>query len=279
MFCSGILLIILFGFSYFPGGGGGVLPLLKVVGTCRWTGYEFPVITIGTGYLNRPNWLLAGYSVYHRVASMPTMPDSQPTMFMTGPLSRHQRRCVRDATDFEFFNSFYCKTTIGQGVCVCVQYCNRRMHMKVFSKVYCDRVYFLCAERFETGSGFDPPPQRHPLPSWEVSTPPPPPPGGYFLRGGGGYFHLLHSFVWWGDVHRWTGYYEFPPHHSIGTGYLTSDPNSGLPWRATPFINYGLLPSPQCLCTGPFIVGTSDGACGTQQISSFFTILFTVKQQ
>ena len=45
--------------------------------------------------------------------------------------------------------------------------------MKVFSKVYCDRVYFLCAERFETGSGFDPPPQRHPLPCWVVSAPPP----------------------------------------------------------------------------------------------------------
>ena len=29
----------------------------------------FTIINIGTGYLNRPNWLLAGYSVYHRVAS------------------------------------------------------------------------------------------------------------------------------------------------------------------------------------------------------------------
>ena len=29
--------------------------------------------------------------------------------------SQHQRRCVRDATAFEFFISFYCKTTIGQG--------------------------------------------------------------------------------------------------------------------------------------------------------------------
>ena len=44
------------------------------------------VINIGTGYLHRPNRLLAGYSVYHRVAS-------QPTMFMTGPRSGHQRRC------------------------------------------------------------------------------------------------------------------------------------------------------------------------------------------
>ena len=92
------------------GGGGGALPILTVMGTCRWTGYNFPVINIDTGYLNRPNWLLAGYSVYwHRVAS-------QPTMFMTGPISRHQRRCVRDATDFEFFISFYCKRTIGQGI-------------------------------------------------------------------------------------------------------------------------------------------------------------------
>ena len=69
-------------------GGGGVLPLLKVVGTCRWTGYDFPVINIGTGYLNRPNWLLAGYSFYHRVASQ----APSPTMFMRGPRSRHQRR-------------------------------------------------------------------------------------------------------------------------------------------------------------------------------------------
>ena len=111
------------------------------VGTCRWTGYDFPVINIGTGYLNRPNWLLAGYSVYHRVAS-------QPTMFMTGPRSRHQRRCVRDATDFEFFVSFYCKTTIGQGISeVCNIATGYAYYMKVFSKVYCDSVYFLCAER------------------------------------------------------------------------------------------------------------------------------------
>ena len=60
-----------YGFPSWRGslGGGGALPLLKVVGTCRWTGYDFSVINIGTGYLNRPNWLLAGYSVYHRVAS------------------------------------------------------------------------------------------------------------------------------------------------------------------------------------------------------------------
>ena len=46
---------------------GGALPYW------RWRaagqGMIYTVIHIGTGYLNRPNWLLAGYSVYHRVAS------------------------------------------------------------------------------------------------------------------------------------------------------------------------------------------------------------------
>ena len=70
-----------------PGGGwgGGGTSILTVTGTR----YDFAVITIDTGYLNRPNWLLADDYVYHRVAS-------QPTMFMTGPRSRHQRWCVRD---------------------------------------------------------------------------------------------------------------------------------------------------------------------------------------
>ena len=72
-----------------PIDGVGDVPLDRV--------YDFPIITIDTGYLNRPNWLLAGYSVFHRVTSQP---GSQPTMFMSGPRSRHQRRCVRDATDF-----------------------------------------------------------------------------------------------------------------------------------------------------------------------------------
>ena len=44
--------------------------------------------------------------------------------------------------------------------------------MKDFSKVYCDRVYFLCAERFVTGSGFEPP-AAPPYP-FESRVPPPP---------------------------------------------------------------------------------------------------------
>ena len=84
-----------------PGGhfhidGDGDVPLDRV-----W----FSRSSIGTGYLNRPNWLLAGYSVYHRVASrLPSrVPSPQclwqarnlgtsdgacgTTMFMTGPRS------------------------------------------------------------------------------------------------------------------------------------------------------------------------------------------------
>ena len=76
------------------GGGGGHFRI-EVRGTCRWTGCDFAVINISTRYLeallrssilahgilwpscghqywhrvsNRPNRLLAGYSVYHRVA-------------------------------------------------------------------------------------------------------------------------------------------------------------------------------------------------------------------
>ena len=52
------------------------------------------------------------------------------------------------------------------------------MHIKVFSKVYCDRVYFLCAERFVTGLGFEPPAAPpYPLESRVPLPPPPPHPG------------------------------------------------------------------------------------------------------
>ena len=85
-------------FPYIVGGvvkrrGGGGTSILKVSGTCRWTGYDFAIIAIKTGCLNQPNhwhrvsksaYLATGtdYSVYHRVAF-------PPTMFMTGPRSRH----------------------------------------------------------------------------------------------------------------------------------------------------------------------------------------------
>ena len=78
----------------------------------------FTVINIGTRYLNRPNWLLAGYSVYHRVATQGfpagfpahniydrpanSAPCGTPTMFMTGPQAyelgtSRGDACVQDA--------------------------------------------------------------------------------------------------------------------------------------------------------------------------------------
>ena len=90
---------------------------------------------------------------------------------MTGPRSRRRRGL--------FFFFFFCLSAQHPQLdrvyprCAILQ---QGMHLNVFSKVYCDRVYFSCAERIMTGSGFDtpPPPQRHPLSSWEVECPPPP---------------------------------------------------------------------------------------------------------
>ena len=48
--------------------------------------------------------------------------------------------------------------------------------MNIFCKVYQDRVYFSCAERFKTGSGFQPP-SGTPRPFESRVPPPPPPPG------------------------------------------------------------------------------------------------------
>ena len=112
-------------------GGGGGTSILKVTGTCRWTGYNFAVINIGTGYLNR---LLADYSVYHRVAS-----QGFPAGFPAHNV--YDRPAISDDTQQNRVRPYQYR--------VCI--------WKFFSKVYCDRVYFLCAERFETGSGFQPP--------------------------------------------------------------------------------------------------------------------------
>ena len=163
----------------FPGVGGGGTSILKVTGTCRWTGYDFAVINIstgylvallqssilaqgiscgplaviniGTGYLNRPNWLLAGYSVYHRVAFQGFPAHNvydRPTIW--APATRRDGAISR------------------QG-----------MHMIFFLVRYIvNRVYFLC-----TGSGFRPPAAPPPPPStWKSSAPPPPPPPGLRSR-------------------------------------------------------------------------------------------------
>ena len=145
---------------HFTRGGGGAPPLLKVIGTCRWTGYDFAghqywhrvsnrpnvVITIETGYQNRPSWLW------------------RTTSFITGyrmPIVFYDRPAIQaEAMTFFFFFFFFLLVSsaspIRQGTSeeynIATGYA-----FECFSKVYCDRVYFSCAERIMTGSGFDPP--------------------------------------------------------------------------------------------------------------------------
>ena len=129
------------------GGGGGGLPLLTVVGTCRWTWYDFPVITIDTGYLNRPNWLLAGYSVYHRVASQPT--------FRTGPRSRHQRRDGAWGTQQMFKECMMIHSRIERP----------SVPVPTNLKSTLDRETLFPSPVRRVGFSPPPPPSRHPLPS------------------------------------------------------------------------------------------------------------------
>ena len=158
-------------------------PLWKVIGTCRWTGYDFAghqywhrvsnrpnvVITIGTGYQIGLMWsspLTQGIKIGLRLSQ-----DRVPIVFYDRPAIQAEAR-------FFFFFFFFClsaqhpqsdrvyprSTILQQG-----------MHLNVFSKVYYDRVYFSCAERNMTGSGFDPPPAAPPYPVEKSSAPPPPP--------------------------------------------------------------------------------------------------------
>ena len=128
----------------------------------------FRVINIGTGYLNRPNWLLVGYSFYHRVAS-------QPTMFMTGPRSRHQRR---------------------QGCHSKFSFSRPTMHACAFPPTFplrqSAKFYTRVQIRFETGSGFDPPPPPPAAPPTQLRGEcPPPPTGPKGPKGGGGGTRLI----------------------------------------------------------------------------------------
>ena len=74
---------------------------------------------------------------------------------MTGPRSRRSGR----RGPF-FLSFFFCLSAqqhsnrTGYPRCAILK---QGMYMEVFSKVYYDRVYFLRAERFMTGSGFQPP--------------------------------------------------------------------------------------------------------------------------
>ena len=152
-----------------PGGGGGAPPLWKVIGTCRWTGYDFAghqywhrvsnrpnvVITIGTGYQIGLMWSspltqgikigLLGYGRLLRLSQ-----DRMPIVFYDRPAIQTEAMiffCCLSAQHPQSDRVYPRSTILQQG-----------MHLNVFSKVYCDRVYLSCAERNMTGSGFDPPP-------------------------------------------------------------------------------------------------------------------------
>ena len=140
--------------------GGGAPPLLKVIGTCRWTGYDFAghqywhrvsnrpnvVITIDTGYQIGLMWSspltqgikigLLGYGGLLRLSQ-----DRMPIVFYDRPAIQAEAM-----TFFFFFLLVSSASPIRQGYIRGVQYCNS-LHLNVFSKVYCDRVYFSCAER------------------------------------------------------------------------------------------------------------------------------------
>ena len=62
------------------------------------------------------------------------------------------------------------------GTCSDGEILRQGMHMNIFSRVYCDRVCFLCTKRIATGSGFRPPAATPPPSTWKSSALPPPPP-------------------------------------------------------------------------------------------------------
>ena len=106
---------------------------------------------IDTGYQNWHNWLPAGYYVYNRVASraFPRVPS--PLCFMTGTQIRHYNVYDRLAISALSAVELACGTLgrdaladVGQDISGCA-ILQQGMSLKVFSEVYCDRVYFLCA--------------------------------------------------------------------------------------------------------------------------------------
>ena len=150
-------------------GGGGGTSILKVTGTCRWTGYDFAVISIGTGYLVAllrlsilahgilwpscahqywPNWLLAGYSIFHRAASQ-------------GFPAHNDRVAIwASATG---------------------KYCDRVCIWTFLVRYIVTG--FWCTERIATESGFRPHRHTPPPPGpHESRVPPPPPPGQWRSR-------------------------------------------------------------------------------------------------
>ena len=148
----------------------------------------FTVIDIDTGYINRPNWLPAGYYVYNRVASraFPRVPSPlclwqackvgtsegavrDPHMFMTGSRSRHrQQRCLHAGRPGGTL------WQISDRVYPGVQYCNRLCVWKFLVRYIVTGCIFCAPGDLWQGQVLNPP-AAPPLPSWDSSSPPPPP--------------------------------------------------------------------------------------------------------
>ena len=139
----------------YPGGGGGALPYGRWRGRAAGQGIILRSSILAQGIL-RPS---CGHQYWHRVSNSASwigywratpfitglLPrGSQPTMFMTGPRSGHQRRCnIATGVCIWFFLVRYIVTG-----CILVH------------RAVCDRV------RFSTPSGTPPPPST-------VECPPP----------------------------------------------------------------------------------------------------------
>ena len=91
-------------------------------------------------------------------------------------------RFRRSGRRWPFFFFFFClsaqRTPLWQGL-FWGAHIRTGYHMQVFCKVYYDRVYFLCAERIATGSGFQTP--AAPPVHLKVECPPPPGISSYLL--------------------------------------------------------------------------------------------------
>ena len=125
-----------------------------------------PVINIGTGYQIGLMWSspltqgikigLLGYGGLLRLSQ-----GHMPIVFYDRPAFQAEARTFF----FFFFFSLSAQHPQSDRVYPRCAILQQGMHLNVFSKVYCDRVYFSCAERIMTGSGFDPPPSGTPLSS------------------------------------------------------------------------------------------------------------------
>ena len=172
-----------------PGGGGGAPPLLKVIGTCRWTGYAFAgqywhrvsnrpnvVINIGTGYQIGLMWSspltqgikigLLGYGGLLRLSQ-----DRMPIVFYDRPVIQGEAM-----TFFFFFFFFACQLSIPNqtGYIRGVQCCNRVCIWMYLVRYIVTGCIFRAPSALWQGQVLTPP-AAPPYPVEKSSAPPPPP--------------------------------------------------------------------------------------------------------